>query len=104
MSEDGLRRIRLILPEGEEAVIKASEDDYILEAAEEAGLDLPYDCRAGVCTTCVGKLLEGEVDQEEGEALEEDEKEEGFVLLCIGRALSDCTIQTHQEDALYGRE
>jgi ferredoxin len=104
MSEDGLHRIRMVLPDGEEEVIKASEDDYVLEAAEEAGLDLSYDCRAGVCTTCVGKLLEGEFDQEEGEALDEDEKEQGFVLLCIGHALSDCTIRTHREDELYGRE
>lgn len=103
MSENGYRRVRLIMPDGE-ATIEASEDDYVLEAAEDAGYDLPYDCRAGVCTTCVGKLVEGEMDQEEGEALEEDELEEGFVLLCIGHAKSDCTIRTHREDELYGRE
>lgn len=102
MSENGHHEVRLIMPDGE-ATIQVAGDDYILEAGEEAGLDLPYDCRAGVCTTCVGKLLEGEMDQEEGEALEEDELEEGFVLLCIGHALSDCAIQTHREDELYGR-
>lgn len=72
------------------------------KAAEEAGLELPYDCRAGACTACVGKLLEGEMDQEEGLALEGDELEEGFVLLCIGYAESDCTVRTHREDELYG--
>lgn len=103
MSEDRRYKVHLILPDGE-ATIEVTGDDYILEAAEDAGLDLPYECRAGVCTTCVGKLETGKVDQEEGEALEEDEIAEGYVLLCIGHALSDCTIRTHQEDALYGRE
>lgn len=103
MSGNGHHRVRLVMPDGE-ATIEASGDEYILEAAEDAGLDLPYDCRAGVCTTCVGKLLEGAMDQEEGEALEEDELEDGFVLLCIGHAESDCTIQTHRENELYGRE
>ncbi|QIN84591.1 2Fe-2S iron-sulfur cluster binding domain-containing protein [Rubrobacter tropicus] len=102
MGENGHHRVRLIMPDGE-ATIQVTGDDYILEAGEEAGLDLPYDCRAGVCTTCVGKLLEGKMDQEEGEALEEDELQEGFVLLCIGHALSDCAIRTHREDELYGR-
>lgn len=103
MTENEYHKVRLIMPDGE-ATIQVTEDDYILEAGEDAGLDLPYECRAGVCTTCVGKLLEGKMDQEEGEALEEDEIEEGFVLLCIGHALGDCTIQTHREDELYGRE
>lgn len=103
MSEKGYHRVRLIMPDGEDA-IEVAEDDYILEAAEDAGYDLLYDCRAGVCTTCVSKLEEGEMDQDEGEALEEDELAEGFVLVRIGRALSDCTIRTHREDELCGRE
>jgi len=101
MSENGHHKVRLIMPD-RETVIEATEYDYMLAAAEDAGLDLPYDCRAGVCTTCVGKLLEGKMDQEEGEALGENELEEGFVLLCIGYAESDCTIRTHREDELYG--
>lgn len=98
MDEDGHHRVHLIMPDGE-ATIEVAEEDYVLEAAEEVGIELPYDCRAGAC---VVKLLEGEMDQEEGVALEEDELEEGFVLLCIGYALSDGTVRAHREDELYG--
>jgi ferredoxin len=101
MGEDGHHKVHLIMPDGE-STIEVAEEDYILEAAEEAELELPYDSRAGACTACVGKLLEGEMDREGGVALEEDELEEGFVLLCIGYAESDCTIRTHREDELYG--
>lgn len=49
-------------------------------------------------------LQEGKVDQEEGEDLEEVEMAEGFMLVCIDYAVSDCTIHTHREAELYGRE
>lgn len=48
-------------------------------------------------------LQKGETDQDEGEALEEDELAEGFVLVCIGLAVSDCTIHTHREAELCER-
>lgn len=77
--------------------LEVPADKPILEAAEEAGIDLPYQCRMGVCGVCTARRLEGgEVDQTEGMFLSEDEKSEGYVLTCIGRALSDLELESNE--------
>lgn len=81
--------------------IEVPEDQYILDIAEDIGIRLPSGCKQGECSVCVAKLISGEVDQSEQKFLSPQEIEAGYTITCVAYPLSDCTLETHQEQVLY---
>lgn len=86
---------------GLDRTIPVPDDQYILDMAEEAGIRLPSGCKQGECSACVAKLISGEVDQSEQKFLRPSEVQSGYVVTCVTYPLSNCTLETHQEQILY---
>ncbi|MEY7849279.1 2Fe-2S iron-sulfur cluster-binding protein [Natrarchaeobius sp. A-rgal3] len=104
--------VTLEWPDGREESVPVDETETVLEAAHRVGVRLPYDCRTGTCTTCVGQVLavgsdggdSGATDRpiEATEAfgyrtapraLSDGEHTEGYVLLCIALPRTDCRVR-----------
>jgi len=75
----------------------------LLTSLRDQGVDLPYGCKYGGCITCAAKLLEGRVDQKAQVALNNRQINDGYVILCVARPMSDCTLEVGVEshDRLY---
>lgn len=88
------------LPEGQVVTIAfqksgletASADQTILEAAEDAGVEIPFECRSGVCGQCKTRLVTGLVRMDSQDALTAGDRAKGLILACQARPTRDCTI------------
>ncbi|GKX43890.1 ferredoxin [Pectobacterium versatile] len=76
------------------------EDVYILDAAEEASISLPYSGRAGSDSSSVARLISGQVDQSDGSFLDDNQKAAGFFLTDTSYPLSDCFVRFFAEEEL----
>ena len=78
-----------ILLEGEEYSITVAKNASILDTALDGDLDMPYSCQSGLCTACRAKCVAGKVSIDEAEGLSQEELDEGYVLTCVGKPLTD---------------
>jgi ferredoxin-NADP reductase/ferredoxin len=85
LSATDVARVTVLVDGRRRSFTMRMNEDTVLDAAERAGLDLPFSCRAGVCSTCRTKVISGEVEMAQNYALEDWELEQGYVLACQSR-------------------
>lgn len=90
--------------QGQTHTIEVAQSQTILDAALNAGIDLPFSCSAGVCTTCAAQILSGEVEQSDGMGVSPELQAEGYALLCVAYPRSDIKLESHKEEIVYQRQ
>ena len=93
----------ITLANRDKATFEVSGRRPLLDELRDQGVDLPYGCKYGGCITCAAKLIDGEIDQRAQVALNNRQIANGYVILCVARARSDCTLEigTESHDRLY---
>lgn len=86
---------------GKSHTLQVPADRYILQSVEKQGVELPFSCRNGACTTCAVRVLSGEITQPEAIGLSLELQSQGYALLCVSYARSDLEVETQDEDEVY---
>ena len=84
----GNTRITIILDD-EKTEFEMRKDEFILDAALAKGLDAPYSCQGGICSSCLARVTEGKAMMEKNSILDEDEVQEGLILTCQAHPVTD---------------
>ncbi|WP_034936884.1 2Fe-2S iron-sulfur cluster-binding protein [Gloeocapsa sp. PCC 73106] len=90
--------------QGEDYIIEVPEDQTVLAVAQEAGVELPSSCLAGVCTTCAALIKSGTVEQSEGMGISPELQSQGYALLCVAHPTSDLVIESEKEEIVYSKQ
>lgn len=83
-----------------EQTIDVPATESILDEAFEHGIKIPFECVVGSCAICQGKLVTGTVDQSEQIFLNEEQMTAGYVLPCVAKPTSDCTVEVELDNYL----
>jgi ring-1,2-phenylacetyl-CoA epoxidase subunit PaaE len=86
-----------VVLDGKPHELRMNRDERVLDVALNAGLDLPWSCRGGVCCTCRAKVMEGAVRMDKNFTLEPWETDKGFVLSCQARPTTDHVVVSYDE-------
>lgn len=84
-----------------EHTLTVPDNRYILHSVERQGVDLPFSCRNGACTTCAVRVQSGDLSQPEAMGLSPELQAQGYALLCVSYARSDLRVETQDEDEVY---
>ncbi|MBD1913436.1 MULTISPECIES: 2Fe-2S iron-sulfur cluster-binding protein [unclassified Leptolyngbya] len=87
--------------QGTHHTVEVPGDRYILQSAEEQGVELPFSCRNGACTACAVRVVSGDLRQPEAMGLSPELRARGYALLCVSYACSELVVETQDEDEVY---
>ena len=98
-----MNKVTVTIANQGDASFEVSTRTSLLSSLRDAGVDLPYGCEYGGGITCAAKLIDGEIDQHSQVALNNRQLADGYVILCVARPVSDCTLDVGVEshDKLY---
>lgn len=102
---EGTSTVIFLGVDGQEVAVECPKGGYILDAGLDAGLELPFTCKGGICGCCVGRIAEGQVDHSDiadlSFVLTDDEVKSGITMLCMSRPVSDVVRVETQSDWGY---
>lgn len=90
--ESDVEQLVTVMSQGRSQTVPIAPGQNVLDAALEAGAEVPFACKGGVCATCKAKILEGEAEMAINYGLEDDEVEKGFILTCQAHVKSDTAV------------